>query len=53
MPLNRLRQSATLLAVVALTGSMASLCIGTSFAKSLFSALGAQGEHAVGPQLDS
>ena len=47
LPLNRLRQSATLLAVVALTGSMASLCIGTSFAKSLFSALGAQGTTAL------
>lgn len=37
----------TLIAVLALTGSMASLCIGTSFAKSLFSALGAQGTTAL------
>ncbi|AOZ09566.1 hypothetical protein BKK80_27915 [Cupriavidus malaysiensis] len=33
----------TAIAVLALVGSMASLCLGTSFAKSLFQALGAQG----------
>lgn len=32
--------------IVALLGSMASLCIGTSFAKSLFDAIGAQGTTA-------
>jgi len=47
LPLDRLRQSSTLIAVLALTGSMASLCIGTSFAKTLFSALGAQGTTAL------
>jgi inner membrane transporter RhtA len=47
LPLARLKQSSTLVAVLALTGSMASLCIGTSFAKSLFAALGAQGTTAL------
>lgn len=47
MPLHRLRQSTTLVAVLALIGSMASLCIGTSFAKSLFAAVGAQGTTAL------
>lgn len=47
LPLTRLKQSATLLAVLALIGSMASLCIGTSFAKSLFAAVGAQGTTAL------
>lgn len=37
----------TLIAVLALMGSMASLCIGTSFAKSLFAAVGAQGTTAL------
>ena len=36
-----------MLAVLALMGSMASLCIGTSFAKSLFDAVGAQGTTAL------
>lgn len=47
MPLNRLKQSATLIAVLALIGSMASLCVGTSFAKSLFAEVGAQGTTAL------
>ncbi len=47
MPIERLKQSATLIAVLALIGSMASLCIGTSFAKSLFTAVGAQGTTAL------
>ncbi|MGO4766181.1 EamA family transporter [Cupriavidus sp. 2KB_3] len=47
MPLTRLKQSQTLLAVLALIGSMASLCVGTSFAKSLFGVLGAQGTTAL------
>jgi len=38
---------ATTIAVLALTGSMASLCIGTSYAKHLFAALGAQGTTAL------
>ncbi|TWG88429.1 inner membrane transporter RhtA [Cupriavidus gilardii J11] len=37
----------TLIAVLALMASMASLCIGTSFAKSLFEAVGAQGTTAL------
>ncbi len=40
-------QRSTWIAVLALIGSMASLCIGTSFAKSLFEALGAQGTTAL------
>lgn len=47
MPISRDSQSATLVAVLALIGSMASLCIGTSFAKSLFAAVGAQGTTAL------
>jgi len=47
LPLSRLKQSDTLLAVLALIASMASLCIGTSFAKSLFGAVGAQGTVAM------
>jgi inner membrane transporter RhtA len=47
LPLHRVKQSATLVAVLALIGSMASLCIGTSFAKSLFTAMGAQGTTAL------
>lgn len=47
LPLTRIKQSDTLIAVLALIGSMASLCIGTSFAKSLFAALGAQGTTAL------
>lgn len=47
MPQTAAHRRSTLLAVLALTGSMASLCIGTSFAKSLFSALGAQGTTAL------
>jgi inner membrane transporter RhtA len=47
VPLTRIKQSETLLAVLALIGSMASLCIGTSFAKSLFGAIGAQGTVAL------
>jgi len=47
LPLTRLKQSQTLLAVLALIGSMASLCVGTSFAKSLFGVLGAQGTTAL------
>jgi len=37
----------TLIAVLALIGSMASLCLGTSFAKHLFDSLGAQGTTAL------
>lgn len=37
----------TLIAMLALMASMASLCIGTSFAKSLFEAVGAQGTTAL------
>ncbi len=47
LPLNRLKQSTTLVAVLALVGSMASLCIGTSFAKTLFATAGAQGTTAL------
>ncbi|CAG2135934.1 DMT family transporter [Cupriavidus plantarum] len=47
MSTTRISQSATLIAVLALIGSMASLCVGTSFAKSLFSAVGAQGTTAL------
>ncbi|HBO83142.1 MAG TPA: EamA family transporter, partial [Cupriavidus sp.] len=47
MPLSRIKQSDSLLAVLALIGSMASLCIGTSFAKSLFASIGAQGTTAL------
>lgn len=47
LPLSRIKQSDTLLAVLALIGSMASLCVGTSFAKSLFGAIGAQGTVAL------
>lgn len=47
MPLTRIKQSDTMLAVLALIGSMASLCIGTSFAKSLFATVGAQGTTAL------
>lgn len=47
LPFSRIKQSDTLLAVLALIGSMASLCVGTSFAKSLFGAIGAQGTVAL------
>lgn len=40
---NSLRSYSQTLGIIALIGSMASLCIGTSFAKSLFEAVGAQG----------
>ncbi len=40
---NSLRTYSQTLGIIALIGSMASLCIGTSFAKSLFEAVGAQG----------
>ncbi|CAG9167785.1 Threonine/homoserine exporter RhtA [Cupriavidus pampae] len=47
MSQSRASQSATLIAVLALIGSMASLCVGTSFAKSLFTEVGAQGTTAL------
>lgn len=47
LSLTRVSQSATLVAVLALIGSMASLCVGTSFAKSLFASVGAQGTTAL------
>nr|WP_029044721.1 DMT family transporter [Cupriavidus sp. amp6] len=47
MPHTASGKSSTLVAVLALTGSMASLCVGTSFAKHLFDALGAQGTTAL------
>ncbi|QET06795.1 DMT family transporter [Cupriavidus pauculus] len=47
VPPSRTSQSATLIAVLALIGSMASLCVGTSYAKSLFSVVGAQGTTAL------
>ncbi len=43
---NTTRSYTQTMGIVALIGSMASLCIGTSFAKSLFDAVGAQGTTA-------
>ncbi|HBP30270.1 MAG: EamA family transporter [Advenella sp.] len=43
---NSIRTYTQTMGIVALVGSMASLCIGTSFAKSLFDAVGAQGTTA-------
>lgn len=43
---NSFRTYSQTMGIAALVGSMASLCIGTSFAKSLFDAVGAQGTTA-------
>ncbi len=43
---NTIRTYSHTMGIIALIGSMASLCIGTSFAKSLFDAVGAQGTTA-------
>lgn len=46
LPSGRETSASTLMPTLSLIGAMASLCIGTSFAKSLFPEVGAQGTTA-------